>query len=257
MDPYLETPAYWPDVHNSLITALREQIQPNLSPNYLAIITPHVLYESLEVATPRAIVPDIAVSRIGHAEDQAEGDVAVAIAPPADATLVLPFAFPTRYHRIEIRTVAGERLVTVIELLSPANKRPGEEGADVYDRKRRDLTQSRIHLVEIDLLRAGTRPRLFGERPDAPYYVTVSRSLFYPRANLWPISLRAKIPVVPVPLEPPDADVPLDIGAALARIYDGARYDLRVDYRQPPPAPDLSSEDAEWLNERLVQAGKR
>lgn len=34
MDPYLEHPALWPDVHNSLVAALRDELTPLLAPRY-------------------------------------------------------------------------------------------------------------------------------------------------------------------------------------------------------------------------------
>src|SRR4051812_26354156 len=34
MDPYLELPALWPDIHNSLIAAIRDAIAPLVAPRY-------------------------------------------------------------------------------------------------------------------------------------------------------------------------------------------------------------------------------
>jgi hypothetical protein len=124
-----------------------------------------------------------------------------------------------------VRTVADNVLVTAIELLPPANKRPGPDGADAYEKKRQELFKSTAHLLEIDLLRGGQRPRLIGKLPPAPYYVFLSRVQRRPDVSTWPISLREPIPVVPVPLSAPDPDVPLDLGAALRQIYHNARYD--------------------------------
>ena len=53
MDPYLEAPSLWPDVHHELITLFRDQLQAQLSPRYRAVITPYVLFESLEIALVR------------------------------------------------------------------------------------------------------------------------------------------------------------------------------------------------------------
>ena len=58
---------------------------------------------------------------------------------------------------VEIYVGRGEdrQLVTSIELLSPANKAAGEQGRELYLRKQREILQSKVHLVEIDLLRGG------------------------------------------------------------------------------------------------------
>ena len=45
MDPYLEHPALWPGVHNGLIAALAAQLQPLLTPRYVAAIEQRVYIE--------------------------------------------------------------------------------------------------------------------------------------------------------------------------------------------------------------------
>lgn len=254
MDPYLEASGLWPDVHHRLITVLCDQIQTQLNPQYTAVITPYVAFESLEIAPVRlAAVPDIGVL---ETELSAASGAAVAIAPaPLITTAVMEV--PTRYARLEIRTVGDEVLVTAIELLSPANKRPGAEGADAYEKKRQELFRSEAHLLEIDLLRGGRRPQVARPLPDNPYFILLSRAERRPRLEVWPLSLRAAIPVVPVPLRRPDPDVALDLTAALRQIYASARYERRIDYRADPPPPDLAPDDAAWLDAHLRERGLR
>ena len=57
--------------------------------------------------------------------------------------------------------------------------------------------------------------------------------------------MRDPLPVLPVPLLPGDKDVPLDLGHALQTIYNEARYDLSIDYSQPP-IPPLAQEHIAW-----------
>jgi hypothetical protein len=57
--------------------------------------------------------------------------------------------------------------------------------------------------------------------------------------------VRQPLPTIPLPLLPPDPPVPLELGPALRTAYERARYDLRIDYRQPP-VPPLSPTDAAW-----------
>jgi hypothetical protein len=252
MDPYLEAPGLWPDVHNSLIFAICEQLQPRLSPRYIAVTTPYVVFESLEIIPTRTVIPDVGIMERSGGGGTAT--LTAIAAPPLVGQVALEI--PTRYSRIEIRTVAGETLVTAIELLSPASKRPGAEGAETYERKRRELFRSDAHLLEIDLLRGGKRPDAGIALPDEPYFVFLSRAQYRPRIFIWPMSLRAALPVVAVPLLPPDLDLPLDLTAALKRIYAIARYDLRIDYRQAPPQPELSAEDAAWVTETTTPAAQ-
>ncbi|MBX0326092.1 DUF4058 family protein [Oscillochloris sp. ZM17-4] len=254
MDPYLERPSLWPDVHNSLIYAMREQIQRQFSPRYKAVITPYISLESLEIVpNRRVIVPDVGIIDRGEPGDEPR---ALAIAP-APLTMTAIMEIPIRLARVEIRVIDDETLVTAIELLSPANKRPGPEGADAYERKRQELFRSEAHLLEIDLLRGGQRPRLSQPLPANPYFVLLSRAYNRPYVEIWPLALREPIAPVPVPLSPPDPDIPLDLGVALRQIYASARYDLQIDYGFAPPAPDLSPEDAAWLDAHLRARGLR
>ena len=81
----------------------------------------------------------------------------------------------------------------------------------------------------------------------------LSRADHRPKAELWPIQLADRLPVPPVPLLEPDPDVPLDLGAAVASVYERAAYAAQIDYRPPPPPPPLAPEEAEWV-EQLLRA---
>lgn len=254
MDPYLEAPGLWPDLHTGLITGMRDAIQTQLNPPYVAVITPYITLESIEIApTRRGFVPDVGIVRTEVPEI---GGLAVAIAE-APLTLPVQMQIPTRYARIEIRSVQDETLVTSIVLLSPANKRPGVDGAHAYEQKRQELFASNVHLLEIDLLRGGQRPSLARPLPPAPYFVFLSRSYRRPLIDVWPAPLQAALPVVPVPLIYPDPDVALDLTRILHQVYRNARYERRIDYRTDPPPPELTTEDAAWLDARLHECGLR
>jgi hypothetical protein len=164
---------------------------------------------------------------------------------------------PVKSQSIEIHRVQDGVLVTAIEILSPVNKRPGHEAFNKYRLKRRDLLRAGVHLLEIDLLRGGTRPPLVTPLPEAPYFVFLNRMERYPNVEIWPISFQDPIPILPVPLMAPDADVPIDLNQAIQIIYTEAVYDLRIDYEQPPPLPALSSEETTWLEAHLQSTGVR
>ena len=160
-------------------------------------------------------------------------------------------------YRVEILTTDEEQLVTIIEILSPANKRPGHETALEYRRKRRDLFRSSAHLIEIDLLRGGERPPLEQPVPVAPYYVMVSRAERRPKVEMWPIQLTERLPTVPVPVLEPDPDVPLDLEAALASVYERGGFARKIDYGLPPPPPPLSAGEATWVEAVLRESRAR
>jgi hypothetical protein len=106
--------------------------------------------------------------------------------------------------------------------------------------KRSDLRRVGVHSLEIDWLRAAHRLTLRRPLPNAPYFIFLSRAAQPERVEVWPLQLTQPIPIVPVPLRAPDADVPLDLSAAIRNIYDHAYYQLQIDYTQPPPKPAVS-----------------
>ena len=134
--------------------------------------------------------------------------------------------------------------MTVIEVLSPGNKLHAR-GRRAYLRKRGRIFESSTHLVEIDLMRAGEPMPWIGPVPPADYRVLVSRTPARPRAKLHAFRLRAPIPDVPIPLLPPDEDVPLPLNALVHLTDDCARDDLSLDYGRPPVTP-LAEADAAW-----------
>ena len=238
MDPYLEG-ARRMTVHAQLTAEVARQLAPKLRPKYVALTTERfVLDEADDVAVATSSpYPDVAQSGRGGAV----GAAATVAPAPLRPETVVPVAVPHR--TVEIRDTARQRLVTAIEVLSPTNKRG--RGRREYLAKRRRLLLSPAHLLEIDLLRSGRRVPMRQPLPDAPYCVVLSRAESRPLSDVWPIGLRDPLPPVPVPLLPGDADVPLDLQAALAAIYDALGFDLLVDYTRPPDVP-LPADDAAW-----------
>jgi hypothetical protein len=252
MNPYLEHPRIWEDFHQNLATEIQRQLAPRIEPHYFAALTAYTTYEEILIEDkPRKIKPDIGVWRTPDDPLAGVGAV-VAIAPPP---LLAPavFELPLKLWSVEIHETELGTLVTSIEILSPVNKKSGHEAFTDYQRKRRDLMRSQVNLLEIDLLRAGQRTfPLADPLPAAPYFVFLRRADNPARIGVWPLTLQEAIPVLPVPLREPDPDVPLDLTRAIHDIYDQARYKLRIDYRQPPPKPNLSPEEQAWVKAQLA-----
>jgi hypothetical protein len=150
MDPYLEAAELWEDVHANLATELRAQLQPQLVPRYVAVLTPYVTYEDIGIGEVSAVKPDVAVLSRPEREPTLGTPTSV-VAPLTGVTSVAEPEVPAKAQRIEVRAVGGEALVTVIEILPPANKGAGTESFEAYQRKRRDLLRSPVHLLEVDL----------------------------------------------------------------------------------------------------------
>ena len=254
MDPYIEDPDLWTDFHSGLAYEIRTELNRKIQPRYVAKVIPRVTYEAVEIGAARGILPDIAVWERKAQETPAAYATAAVTEAPVESTVSIEFE--TRVFAVEIHEVGTLRLVTAIEILSPANKRPGHDAFEDYKRKRRDLLRSPVHLIEVDLLRGGTRPPLDRPVPAAPYYVTLSRVEKRPLVSVWPLQLQDRLPVLPVPLLEPDPDATLDLGAMVSAVYERGAYQLLINYQQPPPPP-LDASQQEWLNTFLYEKGLR
>jgi hypothetical protein len=246
MDPYLDHPELWPSVHLGLIAAIWMDLAPRLSPRYTVSVEERTY---IAASSPDSFIgrADVLVASDGGPGPVRPGsNGGVAVREPVAVYVPAPDVVTERY--LEVRNVQYGYVVTVIELLSPSNKRPGSEGFREYQTKRETLLSTRTSLVEIDLLRAGQRPAISGPAPDSDYRIVIVRGWERPRANLYAFDLQDPIPVIPIPLERGDDEPLLDLNALLHRLYDQAVYNLRIDYRQPP-TPPLDEADAAWTAE--------
>lgn len=218
MNPYLEQDDAWEDFHQRFITHAADTLAPRVGDNYFVKIRVRSDLQELSLyerrLTGRAVVN-------GARESYLE-----------------------IYHRRD------HRVVTVIELLSPASKTPGMDH-DAYVGKRRSLLVSLAHLVEIDLRRGGVRPQKF-EMPACDYYALVGRYQDRPNVHVWPIGLRNCLPAIPIPLTPSDADVALDLQVLLHEVYNAADYGKYI-YAEKPQPP-LLPEDEVWARSLLPKA---
>lgn len=247
MDPYLERRNVWPDVHSALIVATRDALAPQVATAYYVAIEERTYIVALDGAEFIGR-PDVAIVT-APAEAQPVGEAGTATAVTSMAqTVVLPLFEEVRERYLEIRAAQTHAVVTVIEVLSPSNKASGE-GREAYEEKRRQVLSTLTNLVEIDLLRGG-QPMEMQPPPQGDYRILVRAGWERPHARLYVCSVRQAIPEVPVPLRRGEQEARVHLGRLLADIYDRARYDLRIDYRQPPEPP-LSPPDAAWADELL------
>jgi Protein of unknown function (DUF4058) len=250
MNPYLEQSDTWEDFHHNFMTRTQEMISGQLGPNYLVKIEVRLYLHELSAEERRFI----GRANVGVTGPAAPGSSSPAGGVSAPVQLEMPAVDIVHHTSLEIRDRRNRRLVTAIELLSPSNKTPGGDRND-YLAKRSRLLAHRVHLVEIDLRRGGERPQP-PELPPCDYYVLVARAQDWPFMGMWPISLRQRLPVVPIPLLAPDPDVLLDLQAVLDRTYDAADYGKYIIYGEEPEPP-LPAEDAGWAWQFVPQGERR
>ncbi|NJP07498.1 MAG: DUF4058 family protein [Chloroflexaceae bacterium] len=254
MDPYLEQASLWPNVHTSLIVALRDDLAPRLRPRYYVAVEERTVRLSADDVL-LAMRPDIAVVQ-PPASLVSPVQSAVATATVAAVTVEVPLPDDIREVYLHIRTVDTDEVITTIEVLSTTNKLI-TAGRHQYERKRLDVFGSRTHLVEIDLLRAGDPMPLKGTLPPQDYRLLVSQANQRPKAPLFAFGLRQPIPSFSLPLQADDAEPVVVLNDLFHALYDRAGYDLRIDYTAEPPPPALSAEDRDWLDQHLRAAGLR
>jgi hypothetical protein len=257
MDPYLEQ--FWGDVHHTMINRARAAIQKQLPNDLVARVDERVFVEPSE-GLHRRIVPDVRVVERGPREEPVlRATNGVAVAEP----LVIQIAEdePLRQGFIEIIDIrSGRRVVTVIEVLSPSNKLAGT-GRDLYVKKPEELWAAKASLVEIDLLRTGSRVlsapfELIPEGKRTPYAICARRGWKPFQVEYYPIPLRDRLPAIAIPLRQSDRDVPLDLQSVLNECCEEGRYVDDIDYRQDPD-PALKLDDAQWADALLREQGLR
>lgn len=253
MDPYIERPVIWPDFHDSLIAYIRELLQPALRPRYAALTQDRLVV----VEHDRPIAPDVSV--IDTSFGDTGGGTAVAVEPEVaviDEPLVITMdEFREPYIHI-VEPAAGNRVVTAIEVLSPENKRGS--GLRQYRKKQEELLDSGTNLVEIDLLRSGTRVlpdcEPLTEQISSPWLVLVSRRLPL-QYEAYRIELESRLPRVKVPLADDDDDVVLDLPAAFERCWNAGPYPMLLNYDEEPPG-SMTPQQVSWCRQRIAEPAK-
>ncbi|MBE9078526.1 DUF4058 family protein [Romeria aff. gracilis LEGE 07310] len=230
MDPYLENPELWSSVHSRLIVAVADDLVDHLSEKYRVEVEKRVYFSS-DSESVLVGIPDVAVA----AGRSAASDAGTMTLPAQPKQVTVPLAEEVTERYLEIREVATGMVVTVIELLSPKNKRPGE-GRIAYLRKRNRALASQSHLIEIDLLRGGQPLPMSGQHP-SDYRILLCRADRRPTADLYGFNLQQPIPPIPVPLMPGEAEPVLNLQPLLNRVYEKGRYHLAIDYGQPALPP--------------------
>jgi hypothetical protein len=220
MDPYLEDEKVWPSFHHQLVSCLYQILLPGLVDRYRARVGQR------HYVTEQALFTSVV--REEHHEEF-----------------------------IEIRQRSDGRLVTLVDVVSPANKTTAA-GRQAYLDKRKEGRSAGTNLVEVDLVLQG-QPMLEYSRdglPDWDYAVTVTRSTQPERYEIYTATLQKRLPRFRLPLASDDRDTVLDLHAAFSRCYDQGGFAAKIDYRRDPPTV-LDDEDRRWLGELLKQQKMR
>ena len=251
MDPFLESADSSPEVHSRLIVALADDLAPALMPDYYVAIEKRTYLstpdDTLLIGVPDAVVmgqptPSLPVTPAPNVATLAKNN--------QPQTVVLPLAEEVQERYLEIRETQTDKVITLVEVLSPKNKRPGE-GREAYLRKRQRVLTSATHLVEIDLLRQGMPMPVQGNVRPSAYRILVSNRQQRPQAALYAFNLPDLIPAFHLPLRSQKPEPIVDLKPLLDGIYDRAGYPLRLALTADA-LPTLSPEDKAWVTTLLT-----
>ncbi len=253
MNPYLEHPDLWPNVHQKMITALADALEHQLPEAYQV----RLRERHYQVSGEDSLVVGSPGLNWGRAHT---GEVVEMVSPPAPGpcpdssqpiSVLIPV--PQRVYEtyLEIVDAAGD-VVTIVEALSPKKKRFGR-GRTLYERHREAIFGSAVHFVEIDLLRGWEPPSIYGPDEAGDYRILISRSEQRPRAQLYAWTVTEPIPQIVVPLSGHE-ELPFCLKPVVDRACD--RTDLLVNYQQDP-LPPLRHQESVWLEDFLQQVGMR
>ena len=266
MDPYLESPDWFPGLHGSLITFMMGSLQHSLPESYYAQSSERVWVEF----TQRHIEPDVEVVRSARQPRKRVRGAGIALADPeAAAPLIVTVETiehgPFRESFLEIRRRRGKeiQIVTSIEILSPSNKKSGNPGREKFLKKQRETLGSDTHLVEIDLLRGGAhalaipKDLVTAKAGSYEYMVSIHRSHRPKEFLVYPIMLRQRLPKIAIPLSAGDPDASLDLQEVFDRSYDVGPYTREIEYGKDPIVPRLKPDLAEWAAKLLNPSRRR
>jgi Protein of unknown function (DUF4058) len=256
MDPFVESQGFR-SLHSGMIFLMQQAMQPQLPVGYYAGTN-----ERVWIDTARWIEPDVKISRERNKPLRHETGGAVVATLAKPVIITIPQDERTEpYLNIYKKIGDKKRLVCSIEILSFTNKTPGEKGQKLYHRKQRRLLNRKVHLVEIDLLRAGQHSTAVMlewakfKAGDFDYHVCVRRFNQFEKYDVYPILMQERLPIIAVPLLPADGDIEGDLQAIFQKAYDAGPFQRAIDYRKDKLDPPLMKEQETWMRSLLRKAG--
>jgi Protein of unknown function (DUF4058) len=257
MDPYLESPFLWHGFHGFLIGEITHVLNAGLPEGLAANAEERVYIAPLE----RSIIPDIHLATVDYRAGETQQRTAV-MDRTADHGIVAAYPEQERELFIAIRSLEDwDEIITIIEILSPTNKREDSPGWNAYLAQQRDTLYSNTNLMEIDLLRGGVHtvaaPKDELERHGRwDSLICVHRPIQAWHFEYWFSRIQDPLPGVSVPLTQSLGDFELGLQAAFGRAYDTGPYKRRIDYTSRPPG-DLDAATLAWIDSWLRQKGLR
>jgi hypothetical protein len=209
MDPFLEDARLWPEFQHLLVTCLYQALLPGLVDRYRARVGQRHYFTEQALFT--------SVIREEHNEEF-----------------------------IEIRQRGADRLVTLVEVVAPANKTTAE-GRQYYLDHWAISKAGGANIVEIDLVLQGQPPRGFSPNTQAEgeFAITISRA--NRQESLEAFNLQRALPRFRMPLAGDDRDMVVELHVVFHRAFDLGSFGEKINYKMAP-IPTLHDSDRQWLD---------
>ncbi|TWU00796.1 DUF4058 family protein [Stieleria varia] len=257
MNPYLQ--ARWPDAHTRLIAYIGDAISESLPGDLTVVAEESVSIDAPDEMVELSLRADVEVAEVSDIQIPDRDWGASEAATVAIDSPVLLRATRKHTHRwLEIRDTE-DRVITVIEVLSPSNKTP--DAAKKFARRQDSLLLSGVNTLEIDLIRGGKRTvpdaflHLLQETDSTMYLIVAGRAHDVEGREVYYSPIDKRIPVVGVPLRQTDEDVALDLQPLVDRCYQTGRYWQLA--QRPLPEPEWIPAEKQWAEGLLAKAGLR
>ncbi len=248
MDPYIESFG-WGNFHSRYLIAISDALFPTIGPEYDIVVEQRVYFEH-PFEDEKQIRPDVTIVKdsIGFGSQSTSTQSSAAIIEPIERTMPTDIEVKEKY--LVIRRLEGDEVVSIIELLSPSNKCKGSDGRKAYLAKRKEILQTNVNLIELDLLRGGERLPTVESLPQGDYYAFVCRANRRTKVDVYAWPLNHPLPTIPIPLEPGVPELTLNLQSVFNDVFQRAGYGRGTLYRAPA-SPPFSETEAVWADTLL------
>jgi len=266
MNFLLQPDGGWESFHSEFVIRLRETFDSALPRNYYAVAEKSLQISELTEDRLQRTRPDVSIYQTGEAPIATREAVLSGTAPSTVLSLAeIAEEMIDTITAVGIYEVVGGkapgRLVTRVEVLSPANKPPADY-ATKYLLRRVETFEAGVNLVEIDLIHThrpvSIRVPSYPDRHEGatPTVVLVSDphpSLDEGKFYIYHVPVSHPLPKVTIPLSGDEVFV-ADLQAVYNRTIAATRvFPMLVDYSVDPVNLEAYTEsDRAWISEFLT-----
>lgn len=200
------------DFHHAWIEEIKRALNSGVLPaDYYALAEQHAAGFGPDVLTLQGAVGDNSQAALETAETSSGLGLLLA-KPPLEVTAETDMEFYRRkQNNVVVRHVSGDRIVAMVEVVSPANKN-SRRAIDAFVQKAAQLIDLGIHQLILDLFPPGPRDpngihglvwdeitsQAYHAPPDRPLTLVAYETDLSTRAYVKPVAVREALPEMPL-----------------------------------------------------------